>query len=114
MSDHVWHWRFVLAAICALLALTSCGGPQPLSPKMSMFVTSVGSGDGGNLGGLAGADAHCQRLAVAAGSTRTWHAYLSAPASGNTPVVNARERIGSGPWFNQQGGEIAASLHGQA
>ena len=69
-----------------------------------MFVTSVG------LGGVAGADAHCQRLAAAAGSTRTWRAYLSAPASGGTPAINARERIGSGPWFNQQGTEIAASL----
>ena len=90
--------------------LASCGGPKTLSPKMSMFVTSVGLGDGGSLGSLAGADAHCQRLAVAAGSTRTWHAYLSAPASGSAPTVNARDRIGSGPWFNQQGDEIAASL----
>jgi hypothetical protein len=110
MKDQVCNWRIALATVCALLPLASCGGPKPLSPKMSMFVTSAGLRDGGNLGGLAGADIHCQRLAVAAGSTRTWHAYLSAPASGSALSVNARERIGSGPWFNQQGDEIAASL----
>lgn len=95
----------------SLLALTACGNePGPLSPKMSMFITSVGSGDGGNLGGLPGADAHCQRLAAAVGSTRRWRAYLSAPATSSAPAVDARDRIGSGPWFNQQGTEIAASL----
>src|SRR6266851_3489760 len=107
MRDRVCNWRFVLAAVGAVLPLASCGGPKPLSPKMSMFVTSVGLSDGGNLGGLAGADAHCQRLAVAAGSMRTWRAYLNAPASASAPIVNARERIGIGPWFNQQGDEIA-------
>jgi hypothetical protein len=98
-------------AVVALIFLAGCGTgePKPLSPNMSMFVTSTGL-DGGNLGGLAGADAHCQRLAAAVGSTRTWRAYLSAPATGGTPAVNARDRIGSGPWFNQQGTEIAASL----
>jgi hypothetical protein len=98
-----------LAAVAALLPFAGCGAPGPLSPKMSMFVTSVGLGAGGNLGGVAGADAHCQRLAAAAGSSRTWRAYLSTPASGSTPAINAKERIGSGPWFNQQGTEIAAS-----
>src|SRR5690242_21747470 len=70
--------------------------PQP----MSFFVTSAGSGDGANLGGLAGADAICQKLATAAGSTKTFHAYLSAAASGGQPAVNARDRIGAGPWYN--------------
>ena len=94
----------ILAAIAAELTLAGCSsGPAPLSPRMSMFVTSVGLGDGGNLHGVAGADAHCQRLAAAAGSTRSWRAYLSVPASGNSPAINARERIGSGPWFNQRG-----------
>jgi hypothetical protein len=110
MNHRVRKRPIVLAPVAALLLLAGCGGPKPLSPKMSTFVTSVGLGDGGNLGGVAGADAHCQRLAVAAGSSRTWRAYLSAPASGSTPAINARERIGSGPWFNQQGTEIAASL----
>src|SRR5215470_2484865 len=100
----------VLVAASTLLLVVGCGGPQPTSPRMSMFVTSVGIGDGGNLGGLGGADAHCQRLAAAVGSTRTWHAYLSAPAEGLAPAVNARDRIGVGPWFNQQGREVAASV----
>ncbi len=85
-------------------------------PPMSFFITSVGKGDGANLGGLAGADAHCQALAAAAGAgNRTWHAYLSASASGNQPAVNARDRIGQGPWHNARGGRVAqnvADLHG--
>jgi hypothetical protein len=86
--------------------------PQP----MSFFVTSVGGGDGANLGGLAGADAHCQKLASAVGAgDRPWHAYLSAAASGGQPAVNARDRIGQGPWYNAKGARIAkdvADLHG--
>jgi len=87
------------------------------TPTMSFFVTSAGSGKGGDLGGLAGADALCQRLASAAGSAgRTWRAYLSVPptfASGSNPAVpavNARDRIGSGPWFNAKGELIARDL----
>ena len=79
---------------------------------MSFFVTSVGSGDGANLGGLAGADAHCQMLADAAGSTgKEWKAYLSAEG------VNAKDRIGAGPWVNAKGATIAtdlANLHSDA
>ena len=80
--------------------------------EMSFFVTSVGSGDGGNLGGLRGADQHCQTLAEAAGASAEshWHAYLSQAAAGNTPAVNARDRIGSGPWFNSAGVLIASNL----
>jgi hypothetical protein len=75
---------------------------------MSFFVTSVGLGDGANLGGLEGADAHCQALAEAAGSEgRTWRAYLSTSGDG---AVNARDRIGAGPWVNAKGEEIAASV----
>jgi hypothetical protein len=89
--------------------------PQPLQP-MSFFVTSEGSGKGGDLGGLVGADALCQRLATAAGrGSVTWHAYLSTRASGGQPAVNARDRIGSGPWYNAAGFKIAdnlAQLHG--
>jgi len=89
-------------------------GAQPQQP-MSFFVTSVGKGDGANLGGLAGADAHCQQLAAAAGAgSKTWHAYLSANPQGQ-PAVNARDRIGPGPWFNARGATIAkdvGDLHG--
>jgi hypothetical protein len=87
------------------------GGQQPQQP-MSFFVTSVGGGNGANLGGLAGADKHCQTLAAAVGSTKTWRAYLSTQGQG---AVNARDRIGKGPWFNQRGQRIAqdaADLHG--
>ena len=83
---------------------------------MTFFVTSVGVGDGANLGGVAGADRHCQMLAAAAGAgSHTWHAYLSTQASGNQPAVNARDRIGAGPWYNAKGAQIAkdvADLHG--
>lgn len=89
---------------------------QPPTQPMSFFVTSVGSGSGGNLGGLPGADKHCQTLAGAAGAgNRTWRAYLSAAATGSEPPVNARDRIGSGPWYNAKGVLIAANvadLHG--
>jgi len=82
--------------------------PATPPPPISFFVTSVGKGDGANLGGLAGADAHCQALAVAAGAgNRQWHAYLSASASGTQPAVNARDRIGQGPWYN---GKTAAPI----
>jgi hypothetical protein len=74
--------------------------PQP----MSFFVTSVGLGKGADLGGLAGADQHCQMLAQAVGAgNRTWHAYLSIQAVNGQPAVNARDRIGQGPWYNQKG-----------
>jgi hypothetical protein len=86
--------------------------PQP----MTFFVTSVGVGNGANLGGLAGADKHCQQLATAAGAgNRTWRAYLSTSPAGGQQAVNARDRIGQGPWHNAKGGRIAqglADLHG--
>ncbi|MEO8300159.1 MAG: hypothetical protein ABI608_00120 [Rhizomicrobium sp.] len=77
--------------------------------SMSFFITSVGKGDGANLGGLAGADAHCAALAKAAGSSKTsWHAYLSAtPVQGGAAPVDARDRIGKGPWVNAKGVTIA-------
>lgn len=83
---------------------------------MGFFVTSVGSGKGADFGGLAGADRHCQSLAAAAGAgQRTWRAYLSASANGGAPAVNARDRIGQGPWRNAAGVVIARNvqeLHG--
>ena len=82
----------------------------------SFFVTSVGSGKGADLGGLEGADAHCQKLAAAVGAgNRTWRAYLSTQSWDGKPAVNARDRIGTGPWFNVKGSLIArnvAHLHG--
>ena len=78
---------------------------------MSFFITSAGSEDGANLGGLAGADKICQTLAAAAGAGgKTWHAYLSAAAANGQPAVNARDRIGKGPWFNAKGVQVAASV----
>ena len=77
------------------------GSPTPTPARMTFFITSVGLGKGGDLGGLAGADAHCQALAAAVGAGgHTWHAYLSTQARPGKPAVNARDRIGTGPWFN--------------
>lgn len=90
--------------------------PPPDPAKVSFFVTSVGLGKGADLGGLAGADAHCQALAAAAGAgARTWHAYLSTQAQDGRPAVNARDRIGAGPWVNIRGavvGKDLSHLHG--
>jgi hypothetical protein len=89
---------------------------QAPSADMTFFVTSTGSGKGADFGGLAGADRHCQDLAAAAGAGRhTWRAYLSATAHDGQPAVNARDRIGKGPWVNAKGVTIArdvAQLHG--
>lgn len=79
--------------------------------SLSFFITSKGPGDGANLGGLAGADAHCQQLASAAGAgSKTWRAYLSAGAADGKPAVNARDRIGKGPWHNAKGVQVAANV----
>ena len=83
---------------------------------MSFFITSAGPGRGADLGGLAGADAHCRKLAAAVGAgDGSWHAYLSANEAGGQPAVSARDRIGSGPWYNAKGVQVAtsvANLHG--
>ena len=93
------------------LGITSAQAPKAPPQPMGFFVTSAGPGKGADLGGLAGADQHCQKLASAAGGgSRTWHAYLSASASGGKPAVNARDRIGQGPWFNAKGARIAQNL----
>lgn len=98
------------AAIACALAL-ACFALPATAEDMSFFITSTGSGDGANLGGLSGADAHCQKLAEAAGSSgKNWKAYLSASAADGKPAVNARDRIGSGPWFNAKGVQVAANL----
>ncbi len=96
----------VAAAMLAMYA-GALGAQQ--QPSMSFFITSVGTGDGANLGGLKGADAHCQKLAAAAGAgNRTWRAYLSGTEDGKP--VNARDRIGNGPWVNAKGMQVAASV----
>lgn len=78
---------------------------------MNFFVTSAGPGKGADLGGLEGADKHCQALAKAAGAgNKPWRAYLSTVQSGGKPAVNARDRIGTGPWFNAKGERIASNL----
>jgi hypothetical protein len=84
---------------------------SPAAPAMSFFITSIGRGFGGDLGGLAGADAHCQQLATAVGhGNRVWRAYLSAPPSAGRPAVHARDRIGKGPWVNAKGVQVASSV----
>ena len=107
--------RFCVSASLAVLGLSPFAGAQAQQADMSFFVTSVGSGKGADLGGLEGADAHCQMLAEAAGAgAKTWRAYLSTSGDG---AVNARDRIGAGPWVNAKGVEIAANLdelHGDA
>jgi len=105
-----------IASLAAVLLLAAPSSVQ--TPPMSFFITSAGPGNGANLGGLAGADRHCTELAKAAGSTGlTWHAYLSAKAADGQPAVNARDRIGKGPWYNQKGVLVAkdvAELHGDS
>ena len=87
-----------------------------LEHPMTFFITSVGMGDGGNFGGLKGADAYCQQLASRVGAgNKTWHAYLSTQERPGQPAINARDRIGTGPWYNANGEMIAqdlAHLHG--
>jgi hypothetical protein len=108
----------LLAGACVLPALAQQSTARSTDPAkpLGFFVTSEGVGKGGNLGGLAGADAHCQKLATAAGAGgRTWHAYLSTQAADGQPAVNARDRIGQGPWYNTRGAVVArdvAHLHG--
>jgi hypothetical protein len=100
----------VLALGATMAVAQQNQGKQP-PPPMSFFVTSAGGGNGANLGGLAGADQHCQTLAAAAGAGNfTWHAYLSTQAKDGQPAVNARDRIGEGPWFNAKGQRVAKNL----
>jgi hypothetical protein len=101
-----------LFAWIALLSLGfSAARAQNAPESMRFFVTSAGSGKGGDLGGLTGADAHCQSLAAAVGAgARTWQAYLSTQTIAGAPVVNARDRIGHGPWYNAKGTLIARDL----
>ena len=101
-------YSVILGLACAAFAGSVFA--QDETPEMGFFVTSVGVGNGADLGGLEGADAHCQALAEEAGSTRTWAAYLSAKPEGNMGAVHARDRIGEGPWYNVSGVLIAPDL----
>ena len=104
-----------LGGMVVALTLQGVALEAQQNPPLGFFITSVGSGDGANLGGLAGADAHCQKLASAVGAGgRTWRAYLSGTENGKP--VNAKDRIGAGPWANAKGVVIAqnvAELHGE-
>jgi hypothetical protein len=99
-------------AACLAILLATVFPAQAQDTSMSFFITSAGPGDGANLGGLEGADAHCQKLADAAGAGgKTWHAYLS------SSTASARDRVGAGPWYNAKGELIAkdvAELHSDA
>jgi len=134
-------WATSVAAVGAVLTLIACGqgGGEPAAPAkapaatgksspesipmggaksvMTFFITSKGPGKGGDLGGLAGADAYCQSLAEAEkAGDHTWRAYLSTAAADGRPAVNARDRIGKGPWYNAEGFRIAVNLeqlHGE-
>ncbi len=116
MRSKVW----VVLAVSGVAGASPVWAQQPQQQQpqqpMGFFITSVGPGDGANLGGLAGADRHCQQLAAAAGAgSRTWRAYLSAAPAAGQPPVNARDRIGAGPWHNAKGVLIArdvTDLHG--
>ncbi len=138
MRQHVITLRVrgLCVAIVAMLVVAACDQQQSGAPKadatppaasaqsapeslpmggaksvLSFFVTSRGIGKGGDLGGLAGADAHCQALAAAEhAGDHTWRAYLSVAATANEPAMNARDRIGKGPWYNAEGNRIAANL----
>ena len=110
--------RTILAASLisgSIAAVLTLWAPSPAQAQggtgLSFFITSAGSGNGANLGGLAGADKICQTLGAAAGAgSRTWRAYLSAAAANGQPAVNAKDRIGNGPWYNAKGVKVADSV----
>ncbi len=103
--------RFFVLASVVLLSLGLSADMQAQQANMTFFISSVGSGKGADLGGLEGADRHCQSLTQAAGAgSRIWRAYLSMQASGGQPAVNARDRIGRGPWHNAKGQLIAQNI----
>src|SRR5437667_8382203 len=108
--------RVSLLVSIAMLCLGTAAIAQAQPANMTFFVTSAGPGKGADLGGLAGADRLCQQLAQTVGAgSRTWHAYLSTQAADGQPAVNARDRIGHGPWQNSKGVVVAKDideLHG--
>ena len=111
LSSRILLLSLVGAMSVSANAQQNAGPPPPDPLPLGFFVTSVGLGDGANLGGLEGADAHCLALAEEVGAgDREWRAYLSTQATDSEPAVNARDRIGDGPWGNAKGVEIAANV----
>src|SRR5687768_16250373 len=110
------NFRMMALAIAAVAPLVLIGEaaaqqPPPQFPNMTFFITSTGGPKGADYGGIAGADSHCQALATKAGAGgKTWRAYLSVQAVDGAAAVNARDRIGKGPWVNTEGTQIAASV----
>jgi hypothetical protein len=103
--------RTAIILTATLVSYGFCLSASAQQAEMTFFITSAGSGKGGDLGGLAGADGHCQALAQAAGAgNKTWRAYLSTNARGGANAVNARDRIGNGPWQNAKAAVIATSV----
>src|SRR5215468_11611733 len=107
----------IKAVLAATVVACACAGsaeaqqPPPQFPNMTFFITSVGGPQGANYGGLEGADRHCQALATKAGAgSKTWRAYLSTQAVGGATAVNAKDRIGKGPWTNAKGVVIATGV----
>src|ERR1700692_1718331 len=111
-------WKALIIAALALGVTSGVNAQQqpappqlPQAPNMTFFVTGAGPGKGADLGGIEGADQYCQELAQRAGAgTKTWRAYLSTQAADGKPAVNARDRIGSGPWQNFKGEVIAQNV----
>jgi len=113
MNSSVQRTGLIAGCVMVLAGCAGMGTSQPGPTNMTFFVTSIGPGKGGDLGGLEGADKHCQSLAAAAGAdNRTWRAYLSTQGSAmaDPKFVNARDRIGTGPWQNAKGVVIARSV----
>ena len=105
--------QIVIAAVALVFAASTSFAQAPAAQPMSFFITSASMGNGANLGGIEGGDKHCQTLATAANAgNKTWHAYLSTQGSldGKVAGINARDRIGPGPWYNAKGVMIAKSL----
>ena len=103
--------KTLFIAPLAIIMVTGTAFAQAPAANMSFFITSAGPGDGANLGGLAGADRHCQNLAAAVGAgNKTWRAYLSATGENGGAPIHARDRIGAGPWFNHKGLQVAANV----
>ncbi len=103
-------WLASTAILVSLSGAAVAQQAQP-APNMTFFVTSAGPGKGGDLGGLAGADAHCQQLAATVGAGgKTWRAYLSSSETATAKAINARDRIGAGPWQNSKGVVVAQSV----
>jgi hypothetical protein len=104
---------YALTSITLFVALsqTSIAAHHEVSENISFFLTSKGPGNGADLGGLSGADSYCHELAASVGAgDKKWRAYLSTSAEGNKPSVNARDRIGNGPWFNAKGVKVANNV----